>query len=220
MSKGIKARATLVEIFNRVVRNTKSTDKTIYTNGHDNLYPNTLERIINQSPTARRCSSLMSKYIYGKGLLDENYNNLHREISRQIAKHYGAFIWVGYGVNDAGKIIPKKHKTLDYKDVRKQIDDDNENTGRYIYNDWEKENNAFLKANNKSKWYYPFNTNQEVLKSQIIADYGRKIESDDELIKAIKKFRGQVYFINLTPEFHYPLPPWDCVFDDMDSEAF
>ena len=46
-----KIRATLVELYNRVIEPDKK-NKNIYSNGIDNLYPYEIERVVNNSPTA------------------------------------------------------------------------------------------------------------------------------------------------------------------------
>ena len=54
-------RAGLVELWHRVVKVDDKDANNIYINGENNAYPNEVERVINNSPTASRCARLMAK---------------------------------------------------------------------------------------------------------------------------------------------------------------
>ena len=104
-------RSTIIEVFQKKTTETKYLKDKIYLNGEDNLYPNTLNALINDSPTSKRCSNLMSKYIIGEGVVNDydisrrfTLNDFSTLISRQISVYYGACIWVGYGEDSEGKI--------------------------------------------------------------------------------------------------------------------
>jgi len=220
-------RAKFFEVYQKLNPVAKHLKDKIYLNGEDNLYPNTLLNIINESSTAKRCSNLMAKFIVGKGVINDiditktfTLNDFSSQISRQIATYYGAYVWIGYGFDDAGKIIKKSYKVFDYSKCRTQIKDADFNEGKIIFSDWNGKSGLFGKDKNKTeKWYYPFNDNDAVVRKQIENDFGKPIETEIDLIEAIKKYRGQVYHINLTPEYEYSLPLWDSVFNDMNSEA-
>jgi hypothetical protein len=61
------------------------------------------------------------------------------------------------------------------------------------------------------------------LLSQIKTDYYAETEEEaeeetDDLSLMLPHYRGQVYYLNLTPEFKYALSPFDAVFNDLDTE--
>lgn len=230
MSKIGKIRATLIELFTRDIKLTKTKDGIIYWNGEDNLYPNEIERVVCNSPTANRASRLMAKFIAGKGLVNEaedtivnirkNYklSNIASLIAQDISTQYGSFIHVAYGFNDDGVIVPKELDVLDYSSCRISKEDDDKWPGKIYFNEWDAKNSLLGKKDrNGVKWYYPFNNRPEVVKAQIMSD--AEITSAELITpEMLEKYRGQVFYLNLTPRYKYALAPVDSVFMDADSE--
>lgn len=227
-----KLRATLVELWNRVTA-VNEKDDNIYENGENNLYPYEIERVINNSPTAKRACSIMSKFIAGKGVANDrivnkkkNYNlsDIVNIASEDIAYQNGVFFWVGYGVNEEGKFIPNKLDVLDYSNCRISKEDDNDYKGKIYVKDYSKVSKGFGNRSNdeKKKWYYPFNPNQEAIKAQMLADAkerrDKKDTSEITIKERIQAYRGQVFYLNLTPRYKYALSKFDSVYNDMDSE--
>lgn len=234
-----KVRATIVELFSRVIKaveNKKDVD--VYHNDIDNLYPNRIERIVNNSPTAKRASKIMAKYIAGKGLVDESRDVIVNEeknykVSKLIslasidrAEQGGAWFHIGFGIDVDGENVFIKRTSLDlldYPKCRKAVEDDENNIGKIIYKDYCKDKQLFSSSKgDESKWFYPYNYNQEVIKAQIEADYkekkGVKSVEDKTLLEMLPYYRGQVYYYNSTPQFKYALAPADVVYNDCDSE--
>lgn len=222
-------RAKTIELYSREIKIDKSKDGDVYWNGEDNMYPTDIERVVLNSPTARRASNLMAKYIAGKGLVNENediivntrknyrLSNVAALIAGSISKQYGAFIHVAYGFNDDGELVQKELDVLDYDQCRIAKEDDEGYEGKIFFRDYTKKQSYKEKKAN-TKWYYPYNPIPDVVRAQIKADYGSPIKSDDDLLTALAHYRGQVFYLNLTPEYKYALPPWDSVFNDADSE--
>ena len=156
MSK-LVVRATLKELWTRIVSVSKNRkEDNVYYNGENNLYPNEIERIINNSPIAVRAAKVMAKYISGSGVLDgdsgveierkslpiinkkQNLNiaDIFEIAGRSISMQGGVFLWRGIGVGKDGKLIGKQIEVLDYKKCRITKEDDDENAGT-DYRDWE-----------------------------------------------------------------------------------
>lgn len=230
--KSNKIRATLLETWRRIVSIGERDNKKIYQNGENNLYPNDVEAIIDNSPTAFRCAKLMAKYVAGAGVLDEFGNVIEEKdlptvnsykgykitdviesASRSISYQYGVFFHVGYYFNEMGN-LKKSLSVLDYSKCRISKEDDEDYPGKIYYRDWEKSESK----TNKLKWFYPYHTKEDVVYAQIRKDYGKDLEEDDELIDAIQSYRGQVFYLNLTPEKIYASSLIDSVYNDSDSE--
>lgn len=236
MSK-LVVRATLKELWSRVVSVSKNRkEDNVYYNGENNLYPNEIERVINNSPIAVRAAKVMAKYISGSGVLDGdsgveierkslpiinkkhnlNIADIFEIAARSIAMQGGVFLWRGIGVGENGELIGKQIEVLDYKKCRITKEDDDENAGKIYFRDWDKSESK----DNKATWFYPFSNSQDVILAQMKRDFKERFSDKEEfdIEKAIKSYRGQVMFLNLTPEYIYPLSPFDSVFNDADTD--
>lgn len=223
-------RATSVEIYKRENK-VSNDDKKIYSRDTDNLYPLRIEGIINNSPTARRCANLMSKYIAGAGAeqdfiinrKDETINDIIAQACDSIAYQYGVYFLVKYKI-DEEKIADGLHfkigdvEVLDYVRMAKSKEDDNGKSGKYYKLDLDQQGSGFKKANEKTPYYYPFNKKREVILSQMQKDCKDKGISEPTIQQLIQNHRGQVYYLNLTPSYTYALPLVDSVYNDCDTE--
>jgi hypothetical protein len=226
-------RATLKELYTRVITIDKNIHKSVYWNGENNNYPSEIERVISNSPTANRASKILGKYIGGKGVLKpdtdiivnerKNYkiSNICSIGGQNIAKQGGVWFHVGYGLSDQLTLVQKSLDIPDYCKFRKAKEDDEKNEGKIYYKDYADDTwfSFFLNKKVKEKWYYPYNPLPEVVMAQVIADYkeyGGAPTTD--LAEMLPYYRGQVYYLNTTPEYKYALSPFDSVFNDMDSE--
>ena len=213
MAAGI--RTQLVELWSRLTPYKKSDQ--VFSNGENNQYPNEIEAVVMNSPTASRAKKIFSKYIFGGGLAAENpeLSKTVKAVCNDVALQYGSWIHVSYKIDPAsGNIVPAGVKSLNYLNCRIDKPDDNDNSGRIRYKDFSKG-----KYQSKWHWYYPFSNDQNVIKAQILAD-GKlaKKTSDISIIEALPYYRGQVYYLNLTPEYTYAISPFDPVYNDCDTE--
>lgn len=233
--KKIKLVRTSLKEIPRRTTNVKAGDiDKIYLNGENNLYPNEIDAIINASPTALRASSVMAKYIGGKGIMDadtgveipakdlpivnsqKNYKifDVVELIARSISRHNGYYIHVSYRYDvDKGILVRDEIDVLDNASCRKQKDDSEENKGKIIFSDWEKN-----EVKNR-RFYYPYNSNQDVIRAQIEHDAKDSKIDEDDFLKKVQNYRGQVLYVNLTPEYHYGLAPINAAFNEADSES-
>ena len=178
----------------------------IYTNGEDNAYPERVERLINNSITAKMGSDLMLQYILGSGLGNaDNYKinetqkliDFSSDVAEDIVKQRGVFIHFGYDLN----FEPVNPRVLPFERCRIGKKDSKEYNGKILYKvDWNEHKEDV-------KIYDVFNNNKEIVSSQI------------ENAGNIQKYKGQVLFINLDRNYIYPLSRVDCALNDCDSEA-
>jgi len=234
MSENKSVRATLIEMFTRKTPVSKEDNTEVYWNGEDNLYPYDIEAVVSNSPTAKRASTLMAKFIAGAGVVNPQtgliykYSELQfvnakkaykitdviRIASQNIAKQNGVFFHVSYGIDENGNVSQNKIDILDYRRCRQAKEDDEMNVGKIFYKDYSQKTTSYGRKKVDFKWYYPYNPDTSVVLTQIKAD----AKKGDSLEVAIKKYRGQVFYLNLTPEYKYALSKFDAVYNDCDTE--
>jgi len=209
-------KTTLIEIYKKLTTYDKRIG--IITNGVDNLYPERVDRFINNSVTAKTCAKIMATYIAGKGFGEVNDNiivnskekttlqKLTSQISKSLSKQRGVFINVTYTLG----YEPSSYKVLPYNSCRLGKKDDNKYNGKIgVSDNWE---NTKLKEIDIT-FIDVFNNNKEIVKNQIANEKG-----DTELEK-LGNYRGQILYFNLDDEYLYALSQIDPVLKDCDSEA-
>jgi ribosomal protein L17 len=178
----------------------------IYTNGSDNNYPERVDRLINNSITAKMASDLMIQYIIGGGLGNaDNYKvsdkqkliDFATDVTEDIVKNRGVFIHFDYNL----EFEPVNPKVLPFERCRIGKKDSTQYNGKILYkNDWsdKKEKHVIFDVYNNDK---------------------KIVEAQFKNAGSIKKYKGQVLFINLDRNYIYPLSRIDAVMNDCDSEA-
>ena len=184
----------------------------VYHNGVDNNYPERVERIINNSATAKPSAKLFRKYITGKGFgdvlnaiivnkdLNISLRKFFAKLCNSYAYHNGAFILVNYNLDFkiiSTDVLPFSHCRIGKKD------DKDYNGKIIIYDNWDESNGKV----DKKKFIVVdvFNPKPEIIKAQI------------EKAGNIKKYKGQIFFYN-PDETIYPLAHIDNAMNDADSE--
>jgi ribosomal protein L17 len=196
-----------VDILQIVKNVVKWNDKLeIYTNGEDNAYPERIDRLINNSITAKMASDLMLQYIIGGGLGNaDNYKvsdkqkliDFASDVAEDIIKQRGVFIHFDYDLT----FEPVNPKVLPFERCRIGKKDSNDYNGKILYKvDWnDKKEKAII--------FDVYNNDKKIVEAQF-----KKAGS-------IQKYKGQVLFINLDRNYIYPLSRIDAVMNDCDSEA-
>lgn len=202
--------AKLIELFKRIVKFDSGVN--IYNNGIDNAYPERVERIIDNSPTAKTATKLFRKYIVGKGFSDElnkfivnkQKNLTLKKFAFKVAHEYsrqnGVFIHVNYNLNakiTSLDVIPFSHCRIGKKD------DTHYNGKIAVYDNWSGQNGSVKKE--KVIRFDVYNPIKEVVLAQIQKAGG------------IDKYKGQIFFYN-PEDTDYPLAHIDPVMNDADSE--
>lgn len=224
-----KFRAKFVELYRRFIPLADNKDETIYYNGENNLYPNEIELAILNSPSGKSASKVFAKYISGKGVEndlivnpDKNYklSKIVRMSAVDVSRQNGTFFHIGQTLENA--VLKPTIDILEYTKSRIGKEDDNDYISKYWLKDCSVEKKGFGKSakTEKAEWYYPFDNNTEVILAQIKADYlaTEPKELEVDLAVMLPYYRGQVYYMNLTPEFKYALSPFDACYNDLDSE--
>lgn len=222
----MKIRATLIELWDRFTHYDEVDE--IYHNGLNNLYPNEIERVVQNSPTGSKASNIMSKYLVGKGLTNDPVLNgtllseTTKDVSDDISMQYGSFVHVTYGMKIVGSDFtfePIGIKCLDYTKCRKQKNDDDGNRGIIMYKNFEAIKSWYTK-NEDETFYYPYSNDQNVIREQIKRDSEERLKQNPDMnwVEMLAQFRGQVYYLNLTPRYEYAVSLFNSVYNDADTE--
>ena len=201
----------LLDLFKRSTKFDKA--KGIILNGADNLYAEKIERVTNNSVTAKTSCGIMASFIIGKGFgedLDKTIINSNKRlslrkfgnvISKNVSKHGGVWVHVMYNANhtiDRYNVLPYTHCRLGKKDS------ENYNGKVVVYDNWDGSNG---RLNRKDFTVIDvFNPREKIIQSQIKTSGG------------LNKYKGQVLYYNLDEEFDYALGTIDTVINDADSE--
>lgn len=228
-------RAGIVELFTREIVADKSTSDKIYSRDVDNLYPLRVEGVTNNSPTGRRCANLMAKYIAGNGNhlnfkigkkagRDYFINDLLRASATSIAKQYGVYFRVKYILDisrSSGKNIFFNHGAVDVMDyvvMAKSKEDDADYPGKFYKLKAKSDGGILGTDEGLNQWFYAYNSDSAIILEQMHNDCRIKGIESPSMADLISNYRGQIHYLNLTPEYIYALPLADSVYNDMDTE--
>lgn len=223
-------------------------DDKYYANGANNDYPQLVYRSILNSPTGCKGVGLLQRFIAGAGIAGQDVivdpkkgtllSELRINIARDFAYQNGVFCHRSIKINFENEKTTYETagvKVLPFQKCRVGKADDQENLGKIWYDDFDKNGAgkfSFAKKDKETKkYFYPFSDNPDVIRAQIVADAklyvaeynknnkGKKLDIKDFTLQdMIKHYRGQVLYVNLTPEFIYPVSKFDSVINDMDTE--
>lgn len=195
---------SVVQFFKRLVKWDNKLE--IYTNGVDNAYPERIERLINNSVTARTASNIMVQYLLGKGFGendtlkvcgDTTLIDFAEDLAQDIVDHKGFFIHFNYDLN----YLPCDFKVLPFNDCRVGKKDSKKYNGKIVMSEDWNDSNADKTAIDV------YNPKKEVVKAQVKKAGG------------IEKYKGQILYYNIDSKYYYPLSRIDAVQKDCDSEA-
>lgn len=211
MSKKSGFRVKLIDVDNRLDIKYSKNDE-VYSWGADNAYPTLIKSLIGSSVTARQCSDINAKNIFGKGfefagrtsIVNKDgltLNQLLRVASKEFADQNNLFFHINYNALyeiTSVKLIP-------CTDVRGGKSDSTGYSGKFVvYPNWDKSKGKVSKAD-----YVvvdKFNPNQDVIESQVKAAGGWS------------KYKGQILHVKSDFSSIYSLSDADSVLYDMDSE--
>ncbi|MHA3787449.1 hypothetical protein ACX0HA_04500 [Flavobacterium hauense] len=198
----------LIDVWKRLTPWSKSAD--VYANDTDNAYPERMDRLINNSVTAKSAAAIMVQYLIGKGYGPENDSliinkdknlkliDFADDVADDLVKQRGVFIHVNwnalYQVSDFS-VIP-------YESCRIGKTDSNDYAGKIaVCKEWLKPKKADIQLIDI------FNPRKKVIDAQVAKAGGWE------------HYKGQVLFVNMDTKLIYPLSRIDSVAEDCDSEA-
>jgi hypothetical protein len=198
----------LIDVWKRLTPWSKSAD--VYANDTDNAYPERMDRLINNSVTAKSAAAIMVQYLIGKGYGTENDSliinkdknlkliDFADDVADDLVKQRGVFIHVNwnalYQVSDFS-VIP-------YEWCRIGKTDSNDYAGKI----------AICK-----EWLKPKKTDIQLI--DVFNPRKKVIDAQVEKAGGWENYKGQVLFVNMDTKQLYPLSRIDSVAEDCDSEA-
>lgn len=198
----------LIDVWKRLTPWSRSAD--VYANDTDNGYPERMDRLINNSVTAKSAAAIMVQYLIGKGygnekdslVINKSKNlrliDIADDIADDIVKQRGVFIHVNW--NALYKIAD--FSVLPYEWCRIGRTDSNDYAGKVaVCKDWLKPKRSDIQLIDT------YNPRKKVIDAQV------------EKAGGWEHYKGQVLFINMDTKLLYPLSRIDSVADDCDSEA-
>lgn len=177
----------------------------IYPYDFDNIYPQRVIDIVNDSPTAKTCLQLKNKFVFGGGVVDlqfykkqvnkkQKVDAFVRKVVEQLNKFGGVAIHVNY--NGLGQKINATVVNFEY--VRKSLDGNK----FVIYDDWGK---VKKKSIEKDRVYY-------------VNKYNPDLALREAEAVGWENYNGQLFYYNGYEDL-YNLSPLDVVLENMLTEA-
>lgn len=198
---------SITDIFKR--KTTLEKKNNIYNNGEDNAYPEAIDRLINNSVTAKTASNLMIGSLLQKGfgahdkiIVNKNkqltFYNFADDIANAKVKQRGVFIWIGWDANYKISDV----EVLPFQNCRLSKQDSEQYSAKVLYSkEWsESKQNDLVE-------FDVYNPSPDVIESQVKKADGWS------------KYKGQVLYINDDNEYIYPLSRIEAVQNDCDNEA-
>lgn len=195
-------------------RNDKSLG--IQTYGDSNDYPQQVEQVVNASITGKSCISVYSKFISGRGFVDEKLadkiinkqshtlDHVLNEISKDYALWGGFAFHVNYNANY--KISSIQHVPLET--IRFEKFDDNRQFNRVaLHPDWGRNYTSLFRWRKEDIEFIDwFNTDPEDIAQQV------------ETAGGWHQYKGQVFYFSNQGEKAYPIPIHDNALTDMSTQ--
>lgn len=198
----------LVDVWKRLTPWSKSAD--VYANDVDNAYPERMDRLINNSVTAKSAAAIMVQYLIGKGYGPEADNiiinkqknlkliDFADDVADDLVKQRGVFIHINY--NALYQVADCS--VLPFEWCRMGKKDSTDYSGKIaICKEWLKPKRSDIELIDV------YNPRKAVIDAQV------------ENAGGWEHYKGQVLYINMDTKLIYPLSRIDAVAEDCDSEA-
>lgn len=198
----------LVDVWKRLTPWSKSAD--VYANDVDNAYPERMDRLVNNSVTAKSAAAIMVQYLIGKGygadadnLIINKQKNLKLidfadDVADDLVKQRGVFIHINY--NALYQVADCS--VLPFEWCRMGKKDSTDYSGKI----------AICK-----EWLRPKRSDIELI--DVYNPRKAVIDAQVEKAGGWENYKGQVLYVNMDTKLIYPLSRIDSVAEDCDSEA-
>lgn len=198
----------LVDVWKRLTPWSKSAD--VYANDVDNAYPERMDRLVNNSVTAKSAAAIMVQYLLGKGygtdadnIIINKQKNLKLidfadDVADDLVKQRGVFIHINY--NALYQVADCSVLPFEWCRIGKK--DSTDYSGKIaICKEWLKPKRSDIELIDV------YNPRKAVIDAQV------------EKAGGWEHYKGQVLYVNMDTKLIYPLSRIDSVAEDCDSEA-
>lgn len=182
--------------------------------GENNDYPQQVKMIVDASGTAVQCVDIYAKFIAGKGFFDADFykkvvnrkgqtnDYILEQISKDFALFGGFAIHVNYNANL--KITSLQH--IPFEQVRfEKMNDKGVFEKIAVHPDWTKQFTKLRKWRKEDIELIPFFD-------------PLKVQDEVDACGGWLNYNGQVFYFSRAGERTYPLPKFDAVLTDMNTE--
>lgn len=195
-------------------RNDKSLG--IQTYGEKNDYPQQVVEVVSASPTGKPCVSVYSKFIAGRGFVDQSFYKMavngkgqtNDYILDQISRDFGIFGGFALHLNYNANFQVTEIQHLPFETVRfEKLDEEGRFNRVALHPDWGR------RFTNLRRW------KKEDIDFIDLYDPDPKV-----IIRQVEEaggwaaYKGQVYYFSNEGEKVYPLPVFDNVLTDMNTQ--
>jgi hypothetical protein len=178
----------------------------------DNLYPQRMKLLASSSVTATSCLRLMTKFMRGKGFIDENFGSAilnqqeqsSDEILDEAAEDYADYggVCLHFDYNGLLEIIAIRVVPFEYTRIASP---DSDHAGKIaIYPDWEQSTGNIERK--LIQYVDRFTTNKDIILKQIQDSGG------------IENWNGHVLWFS-NKRRKYPVPAYDSAINDIQTDA-
>lgn len=188
----------------------------IQTFGDSNDYPQQVIEIVDASVTGKSCLGVYAKFISGRGFVDDVFYkmvvNSHGQtsdyildqISKDFAQFGGFALHLNFNANF--QITEIYHQPFEHVRFEK-LSDNNEFDRVAVHPDWGKRFTSLRKwKKDDIEFIHLFQPDPEKIQEQVDAAGGWQ------------NYKGQIFYYSSAGEKTYPLPIFDAVLTDMNSE--
>jgi hypothetical protein len=180
----------------------------------DNAYPQRMQELVAQSPTAKDCWNKRAKFIAGNGFEDSTLGKTQinskgltlAKLLKAIATDKALFCGFGIHVNYNANFKIASVNYVKFEDIRMGDTDNAETANKFaIYSDWGRKTWKNI-MRSKITFLDKYNPEETIVKQQVKAAGGWD------------RYKGQLFYFN--PEVDdYPLIEADSVWEDFETEA-
>lgn len=189
---------------------------------YDNIYPQRMKDILNDSVTAVTCFEIMKKFVIGNGFIDENFyktviNRKGDTPDKLLRKTLPDLLFKSIAIHVNFNALTKcvEAYRVPFENCRMGNDEEPEYKGKIaVYSDW-----ARCRKKNIRKedviWYDQYNPSNVLQEVEALNVYDKN--TGELITSGWDKYKGQILW--LTPDGEYPLAIFDVQKENAEAEG-
>lgn len=209
------------------ITNKDSKTEHIKSYDEDNMYPQRVMDIINDSSTGKQCANIKQRFLMGGGFVDIDFyksvinregitaDKLLRLVTTDFSRLPGFGLHVNY--NGLGEITEVNFVHFEHCRIAMDENDDAKYRNKIaVYDDWGKQRKKKIEVE-KIDFIDKFNPDKDVILAQVNAlnEYDK---NGNLVVDGWQKYKGQIYVHGMM-DGEYPLAQCDAVLEDMQTQG-